>query len=181
VTRDKRQIFEWDRLPEIPPLTLFLLPPFPDFPSVGRIVESQNRFITDTLQQISPFEIPGFRPQSQNVNPEPFNPAPFNPAVQQQQQQQNIPQQQNSNSQNLQPENLFSPADQQQQQATTQSPTVLNCINQCGLTSTHEYNPVCGSDNQAYTNRGYLECSRRCGSNVQYVRDGRCQPQIAPA
>jgi hypothetical protein len=75
----------------------------------------------------------------------------------------------------------------QQSQPTTESPlpttlypAVQNCNNRCPESITPEYNPVCGSDQQTYNNRGFLECARRCGTNVQFVRDGRCEPIATP-
>ncbi|XP_060524206.1 uncharacterized protein LOC132700721 [Cylas formicarius] len=57
---------------------------------------------------------------------------------------------------------------------TTPSPRYSACMNACQTVSS--YNPVCGSDGNTYSNQQRLQCARRCGSNVQLVRGGTCQP-----
>ena len=46
------------------------------------------------------------------------------------------------------------------------------CVNSCPVT--HEYNPVCGTDNVDYTNPGGLGCAQRCGKEVILRYYGRC-------
>lgn len=41
--------------------------------------------------------------------------------------------------------------------------------------TTRQYNPVCGSDNRSYANRGILNCARTCGFDVTFVRLGVCE------
>ncbi|XP_071564286.1 uncharacterized protein [Temnothorax nylanderi] len=46
------------------------------------------------------------------------------------------------------------------------------CLDNCPIT--HEYNPVCGTDNVDYTNPGGLGCAQRCGKDVTLNHYGRC-------
>ncbi|KAJ8716548.1 hypothetical protein PYW07_003175 [Mythimna separata] len=55
---------------------------------------------------------------------------------------------------------------------TTLSPTVLNCIRRCPVTS--EYNPVCGTDDLTYNNEGHLHCAAFCGVEVSFKHKSRC-------
>ncbi|CAG9133592.1 unnamed protein product [Plutella xylostella] len=55
------------------------------------------------------------------------------------------------------------------------SPREAQCIQQCPVTS--EFNPVCGSDGQEYSNPGRLDCARGCGRGVTLARSGPC-PRI---
>ncbi|KAG5883174.1 hypothetical protein JTB14_018191 [Gonioctena quinquepunctata] len=56
------------------------------------------------------------------------------------------------------------------------SPTLARCVDSCRTTTLAHYNPVCGSNGISYDNRAKLECAARCGTNVQFVRLGTCQP-----
>jgi hypothetical protein len=47
---------------------------------------------------------------------------------------------------------------------------VRSCNSKCGESVTHEFDPVCGTDNQTYNNRGYLECAKRCGVQTSFLR-----------
>ena len=46
------------------------------------------------------------------------------------------------------------------------------CIKRCPVT--FEYNPVCGTDNQAYDNPGLLNCAATCGKDVRISYPGIC-------
>ncbi|XP_055318492.1 ribosome-binding protein 1-like [Sitodiplosis mosellana] len=64
--------------------------------------------------------------------------------------------------------------------APAQSPAFLRCTREECLT-TNEYNPVCGSDQQVYSNIRKLECANQCGrrlnqnwQEVRVLRSGAC-------
>ncbi|XP_043282962.1 uncharacterized protein [Venturia canescens] len=59
---------------------------------------------------------------------------------------------------------------------TTESPEVAQCRLRCPITS--EYNPVCGSDQQVYSNPGKLSCARFCGLDVDFLYSGPCDSAI---
>ncbi|XP_076678047.1 uncharacterized protein LOC143374078 [Andrena cerasifolii] len=46
------------------------------------------------------------------------------------------------------------------------------CVKRCPVTL--EYNPVCGTDNQAYDNPGLLNCAATCGKDVKLSYPGIC-------
>uniref|UniRef100_A0A336KWY9 CSON001626 protein n=1 Tax=Culicoides sonorensis TaxID=179676 RepID=A0A336KWY9_CULSO len=56
---------------------------------------------------------------------------------------------------------------------TTLSPQTLDCIRLCP--KIYQYNPICGSNGVAYDNQSHLNCARKCGINVQFVRMGTCR------
>ncbi|XP_075975613.1 uncharacterized protein LOC142976219 [Anticarsia gemmatalis] len=49
---------------------------------------------------------------------------------------------------------------------------ILFCISTCPVTS--EYNPVCGTNNVTYTNRGHLNCAISCGADVKLRGERPC-------
>lgn len=58
---------------------------------------------------------------------------------------------------------------------TTRAPqSYRRCLNACPRT--YEYNPVCGTDGNTYSNAQTLKCARSCGQNVNLRRPGTCQP-----
>lgn len=48
-----------------------------------------------------------------------------------------------------------------EEEEITLSPEILACTKRCVVTS--EYNPVCGTNEETYTNLGKLECAKFCG------------------
>lgn len=57
---------------------------------------------------------------------------------------------------------------------TIRPPQVQRCTEDCIPQTANPYNPVCGSDGTNYHNQERLECYRRCGVDVQLVRQGNC-------
>ena len=47
----------------------------------------------------------------------------------------------------------------------TSSNTIEMCVRSCNIKTTSQYNPVCGSDGQFYTNRARLDCTVACGAS----------------
>lgn len=47
----------------------------------------------------------------------------------------------------------------------TNSRAVDACVRGCSVRTTNQYNPVCGSDGQFYTNRARLDCTIDCGAS----------------
>ncbi|XP_049775911.1 uncharacterized protein LOC126163055 [Schistocerca cancellata] len=45
----------------------------------------------------------------------------------------------------------------------------------CDCPTPPQYNPVCGSDNQTYTNPQKVECANTCGQRVTILYLGTCQ------
>lgn len=43
------------------------------------------------------------------------------------------------------------------------SPQFLRCTANCQ--TTNQYNPVCGTDRQLYSNQARLECANQCGAS----------------
>ncbi|XP_022216026.2 uncharacterized protein LOC111070038 [Drosophila obscura] len=49
----------------------------------------------------------------------------------------------------------------------------LDCFGSCPTTP--EYNPICGSNMQLYSNEQKFNCARFCGADIQIVRRGSCE------
>lgn len=56
------------------------------------------------------------------------------------------------------------------------SPSVAEILRQCEAScpATSEYNPICGTNNVTYMNRGRLECAKTCGIDVEVKRLSPC-------
>ncbi|XP_018318486.1 uncharacterized protein LOC112904279 [Agrilus planipennis] len=63
---------------------------------------------------------------------------------------------------------------QEQQQQQQQSSAFADCTRNCQTTS--QYDPVCGSDRETYSNPERLACARKCGKIVQQEFRGSCAP-----
>lgn len=113
-----------------------------------------------------------FQPQGQNQ----FGSGQQEFFPQQQQQQQIFPQQQAQQQPQQQQQTASQQQRRQQQQpqqrdrtrnrptSTAQRPPgYFTCLNGC--LSTHEYNPICGSDQMTYQNIQRLNCARQCGTS----------------
>lgn len=61
---------------------------------------------------------------------------------------------------------------------TTMSPEYLECFRKCNATS--EFNPLCGSDGQDYSNQGRLDCAKGCGKVVDVAYTGVCVTTTSP-
>nr|ABG72718.1 protease inhibitor-like protein [Antheraea mylitta] len=69
-----------------------------------------------------------------------------------------------------------------------QADNILNSSNNNGTTTssldeckrscpvTPEYNPVCGTNNETFSNPGRLICAQACGENVKLARRAPCPP-----
>lgn len=71
---------------------------------------------------------------------------------------------QNQNNSGVRPTNQ----NQKQQSTTTVTTTTSeqlrdSCNTHCRGVTTSEYNPVCGTDNESYTNNNFLKCVAQCG------------------
>lgn len=58
------------------------------------------------------------------------------------------------------------PTDRNQNQQSTPTTSLAlrnSCNNYCKEITTSEYNPVCGTDNESYSNQNVLKCIARCG------------------
>ncbi|XP_068634040.1 uncharacterized protein [Battus philenor] len=60
----------------------------------------------------------------------------------------------------------------------TEFDTQRQCIESCPTTS--EYNPICGTNNVTYQNRGRMECAKACGVDVELKRLSPCPRPVAP-
>ncbi|CAH2046958.1 unnamed protein product, partial [Iphiclides podalirius] len=67
-----------------------------------------------------------------------------------------------------------------QEQSTTEATQTVEeqrrCIQDCPTTP--EYNPICGTNNVTYQNRGRLECAKFCGVDVEVKRLSPCPTPI---
>ncbi|CAB3254583.1 unnamed protein product [Arctia plantaginis] len=61
---------------------------------------------------------------------------------------------------------------EQDVEEVTLSQEVIECTKRC--ISTSEYNPVCGTNEETYTNPGKLECAKFCGIDVKLSYKGFC-------
>ncbi|KAF5297619.1 hypothetical protein FQR65_LT09946 [Abscondita terminalis] len=76
----------------------------------------------------------------------------------------------NNNNNNQQPTT-------QRATTTTRAPAQFaNCFQNCRQRSTSQYNPVCGTNGESYTNMGLLRCAQSCGLRVEFASPGTCGP-----
>ncbi|CAK1585254.1 unnamed protein product [Parnassius mnemosyne] len=61
------------------------------------------------------------------------------------------------------------------------SPSFAELLRQCEVScpATSEYNPICGTNNVTYINRGRLECAKTCGVDVEVKRLSPCPKPAA--
>ncbi|KAK4887824.1 hypothetical protein RN001_004095 [Aquatica leii] len=67
----------------------------------------------------------------------------------------------------------ISPSGPETTAATTKAPQAyVTCLQACPATP--EYNPICGTNSETFTNLSRFRCAQKCGLRVDILFNGRC-------